>query len=247
MSRDINKGSWLAGVATAFAIISCYGTGLLLGALSLLGISVALNERAWAAAISVFAALAAVLIGVSSWRRHVIHPAAVAIVGLALILWTMYGAYARVVELLGFAFLIVATVLDLRARAASRPVASEVSWIEVPELVDRLHRKPAPVVLDVRGADEFASELGHIPAALNLPVGDLGSRLSEIKSHKDKAVILVCRTDKRSAKAAGVLQAAGFRDVQVLRGGMEQWTRSNLPIEGAARASDVNGTQTVQG
>jgi len=231
MSRDLAKSSWLPGVATALAIISCYGTGLLLGVLSLLGVSVAVNERAWAGAISVFAALAAVLIGVSSWRHRIVHPAVFAIVGLVLILWTMYGAYASGVDLLGFGFLIVATILDWRARAASRPVASEVSWIEVSELADRLKRKPSPVVFDVRGAEEFAGELGHIPAALNLPVGELGSRLSEINPHKDEAVILVCRTDKRSAKAATVLQAAGFRDVQVLRGGMEQWSRSNLPIE----------------
>ena len=53
----------------------------------------------------------------------------------------------------------------------------------------------------------------------------------EINAHKGQPVILVCRTDKRSAKAAGVLQAAGFRDVRVLRGGMEQWTRNSLPVE----------------
>lgn len=234
MSRGVIKSAWLPGVATALAIISCYGTGLLLGVWSLLGISVALNQHAWAGAISFFAALAAILIVASSWRRRLVRPAAIAVFGFALILWTMYGAYTRVVELFGFAFLLVATVLDWRARTAARPVASEVSWIEVPELADRLGREPAPVILDVRGADEFAGDLGHIPAALNLPVEDLGLRLIEINASKDKAVILVCRTDKRSAKAAGVLRAAGFRDVRVLRGGMEQWTRSNLLVQGRA-------------
>ena len=82
------------------------------------------------------------------------------------------------------------------------------------------------------GSDEFTGDLGHIPAALNVPVGELETRLTEINAHKDKALILVCLTDKRSAKAAGVLRAAGFRDVQVLRGGMEQWIRNNLPVEG---------------
>ena len=234
MSRDVIKSSWLAGAATVLAIISCYGTGLLLGVLSLLGFSVALNEQVWAGAISVLALLAAVLIAISSWRRRTTSPTVLAAIGAALILWTMYGAYSRIVELIGFAFLIAATIVDWRARAASLPAASEVSWIEVPELSDRLRRKPQPVVLDVRGADEFTGDLGHIPAALNLPVGELGSRLSEINAPKDKAVILVCRTDKRSAKAAGVLQAAGFRNVRVLRGGMEQWTQSNLPTEGRA-------------
>jgi rhodanese-related sulfurtransferase len=81
---------------------------------------------------------------------------------------------------------------------------------------------------------EFAGDLGHIPAALNLPVGELETRLTEINAHKNNALILDCRTDKRSAKAGGFLRAAGFRDVRVLRGGMEQWIRNNLPVEGQA-------------
>jgi rhodanese-related sulfurtransferase len=36
----------------------------------------------------------------------------------------------------------------------------------------------------------------------------------------------VCRTDKRSAKAASVLRAAAIQNVFVLRGGVEEWNRS---------------------
>ena len=83
--------------------------------------------------------------------------------------------------------------------------------------------RPASAVIDVRGPDEFTGPLGHIPHALNLPVGELPDRLTEIKIAKDRPIILVCRTDKRSAKGGGMLRDAGFRDVRVLRGGMEQW------------------------
>ena len=48
----------------------------------------------------------------------------------------------------------------------------------------------------------------------------------EIKALKDRPITLVCRTDKRSASAAAILREAGFRDVRVLRGGMEQWQQS---------------------
>lgn len=85
MSRGVINRPWLPGLATALAIISCYGTGLLLGALSLLGISVVLDERAWAGAISVLAALAALLIGASRRRSGIVHPAVVAVLGFALI------------------------------------------------------------------------------------------------------------------------------------------------------------------
>jgi rhodanese-related sulfurtransferase len=54
--------------------------------------------------------------------------------------------------------------------------------------------------------------------------------LTEINAHKDKRVIVVCKTDKRSASAATMLSAGGFRDVRVLRGGMEQWIRDGLAV-----------------
>jgi len=79
----------------------------------------------------------------------------------------------------------------------------------------------------VRDPDEFAGPLGHIPDALNLPVSELAARLTEIKALKERPIILVCRTDKRSANAATFLWDSGFRDVHVLRGGMEQWQRSS--------------------
>ena len=102
----------------------------------------------------------------------------------------------------------------------------EPQWIEVEELAGRLRNGANVTVIDVRGRDEFRGPLGHITGALNLPVGELPNRLMEIKALKDRPIILVCRTDKRSANAAASLRDAGFRDVSVLRGGMEQWKQS---------------------
>jgi rhodanese-related sulfurtransferase len=104
-------------------------------------------------------------------------------------------------------------------------------WIEVATLADQL-RDTSVKIIDVREPDEFNGPLGHIAAASNLPLGELSDRLTEISAFKDKPVILVCRTDKRSASAAGLLKDAGFRDARVLRGGMEQWNRDILLSEG---------------
>ena len=110
-------------------------------------------------------------------------------------------------------------------------------WIEVDELANRLKGGNPIAVIDVRGPDEYTGPLGHIADALNLPVGELASRLIEINALKERPVILVCRTDKRSANAATLLRDAGFGDVRVLRGGMERWNQSGLPAEGrTARA-----------
>jgi uncharacterized membrane protein YdjX (TVP38/TMEM64 family)/rhodanese-related sulfurtransferase len=116
--------------------------------------------------------------------------------------------------------------LARRLRGQQQP-----QWIEVDELANRLKKSPAIAVIDVRGLDEFTGPLGHIAEASNMPLGDLSKRLVEIDALKDRTVILVCRTDKRSTTAATLLRDAGFRDVRVLRGGMEQWNQKGLPIE----------------
>ncbi len=127
MANNGGKIAWLPGLATALAIVSCYGTTLLIGLLSALGISVAINERAWAGAISVFAGLATILIGASGRRRRALGPTLVAAAGLGLVLWAMYGAYSRLVEVAGFALLVAATLWDARSRSIARDAQADVS------------------------------------------------------------------------------------------------------------------------
>jgi rhodanese-related sulfurtransferase len=105
-----------------------------------------------------------------------------------------------------------------------------VRWIEVAELVPRLDGAGTIAVIDVRGPDEFAGPLGHIANARNVPLPELAARVAELGSLMETPVVLVCKTDKRSASAAAVLGAAGFRDVFVLRGGMVGWNEAGLPV-----------------
>ena len=105
-----------------------------------------------------------------------------------------------------------------------------VRWIEVGELAPRLDGREAVAVIDVRGPDEFSGPLGHIADARNVPLPELARRVAELGSLIETPVVLVCQTDKRSANAAAVLDAAGFRDVLVLRGGMMRWNGAGLPV-----------------
>jgi uncharacterized membrane protein YdjX (TVP38/TMEM64 family) len=102
-------------------------------------------------------------------------------------------------------------------------------WVEADGLASRL-KQGGVTVIDVRGPDEFAGRLGHVAGALNMPLDALPARLTEIKALRNEPIIVVCRTDKRSASAAAVLGAAGFADVSVLRGGMERWNQCGLPV-----------------
>ena len=64
------------------------------------------------------------------------------------------------------------------------------------------------LVIDVRSADEYAA--GHVKHAINIPLGELESRLGEINVYKDKIVVLYCNTGNRSGKALDLLKQKGF-------------------------------------
>ena len=107
------------------------------------------------------------------------------------------------------------------ARLFSRPPPTPV-WIEPAELQRWLAGEGAPVIIDVRGPDEFSGPLGHIPGARNIPLADLPPHMPELAA-EGRPLVMVCLTDKRSSQAAADLAAAGMRNVAVLRGGMKSW------------------------
>ena len=74
-------------------------------------------------------------------------------------------------------------------------------------------------LVDVRSPGEFAS--GHLPGAVNIPVGELASRTGEVGA-KDRPVVLYCRSGARSASAAGLLKRAGYTNVHDL-GPISRW------------------------
>ena len=112
-------------------------------------------------------------------------------------------------------------------RLFSRLRRREPAWIGPGGLKRLLDAGDAPLVLDVRGRDEFAGPLGHIPGAANLPLPGLSARVAELTADR-RPMVLVCLTDKRSARAASEIAASGRRDVSVLRGGIERWRREGF-------------------
>jgi rhodanese-related sulfurtransferase len=110
-----------------------------------------------------------------------------------------------------------------------RRAPAEPLWIEASSLAARLGADGTPLILDVRGPDEFSGPLGHISGARNVPVGELPAVLPEL-AREGRPVVVVCKTDRRSSMAAHQLQEAGVPSVSVLRGGMEQWRALGLPV-----------------
>lgn len=103
----------------------------------------------------------------------------------------------------------------------------EPRWLDVAAVRGQLTSEPAPLVLDVHGADEFDGPLGHIAGARNIPLHELAIHQAEIAGAR-RPIVCVCLTDKRSAVAAAQLTAAGVDQVSVLRGGMKAWREAGL-------------------
>jgi uncharacterized membrane protein YdjX (TVP38/TMEM64 family)/rhodanese-related sulfurtransferase len=102
--------------------------------------------------------------------------------------------------------------------------------IDIAEFRQRLDSEKNLLVLDVRTAEDFVGEQGHIEAAVNIPVEDLQQRMDEIGNYLEQPVAIVCRTDKKSARAALLLTEEGFADVHIVRGGMTKWIEAGLPV-----------------
>lgn len=86
------------------------------------------------------------------------------------------------------------------------------------------------VVLDVRTEGEFNGELGHVEHALLIPVQELEQRVGELEPLKDKTILAICRTGRRSGTATGILKAKGFTAINV-EGGMVRWNEQRLPVQ----------------
>jgi rhodanese-related sulfurtransferase len=118
--------------------------------------------------------------------------------------------------------------MNLLAKLLGRLAAEAVTWIEVDELPTLLTSASAPLVIDVRGPDEFIGPLGHIAEAQNIPLDQIPAQTPGLLG-TNRPLVLVCHTDRRSAAAADHLRRAGGTDIAVLRGGMVAWRSRAAP------------------
>jgi len=92
--------------------------------------------------------------------------------------------------------------------------------IEVTEVKEKLDRGDKFVLIDVREPHEH--QICNIPAAKLIPLGEVGKRLAELDPEAD--IVIHCKSGMRSARACGILKAAGFKHVRNMKGGILAWS-----------------------
>jgi len=101
-----------------------------------------------------------------------------------------------------------------------------IDHFEASELKNMLANGDNPFLLDVRTPGEFNGELGHMDGALLIPLHELEKRASELNVHKDRLIVIYCRSGNRSQDAAKILMAKNFNVVNMV-GGMKAWNKLN--------------------
>jgi ArsR family transcriptional regulator len=83
-------------------------------------------------------------------------------------------------------------------------------------------------VLDVRPAAEYSH--GHVPGAINIPIGELKRRLADLPKRRE--IVAYCRGPYCvwSFEAVATLRAKGYR-VRRLEDGFPEWKAAGLDVE----------------
>ena len=97
-----------------------------------------------------------------------------------------------------------------------------------PQKAVMLINRQGAVVVDVREKKEF--DTGHIVDSINIPLAKLKQRLSELRKHKEKPIVVVCKLGQHSSDAAKTLQESDYAEVFRLSGGLTEWKAQSLPL-----------------
>ena len=84
------------------------------------------------------------------------------------------------------------------------------------------------LVVDVREPDEFTG--GHIPEAVNMPLGEMSDYAAFLPEDHEAPILVVCQTGNRSLSGALFLTSLGYRNVRSINGGTHGWLVGGYPI-----------------
>lgn len=90
------------------------------------------------------------------------------------------------------------------------------------------------MVIDARDSAQFSK--AHIPGAVNIDWRQVLVKRNDIP--KNKMVLIYCNTGTLSAQAGFALRVAGWENVKILQGGMEEWKAKG----GFDASNQVTGT-----
>ncbi|WP_199700157.1 rhodanese-like domain-containing protein [Atopobacter sp. AH10] len=102
-----------------------------------------------------------------------------------------------------------------RSQAQTEKVAKakvkEMKGKELDKYLGDDKQKENYLVIDVRSVEEY--EANHVKWAINMPIDEFAKNVKKIKGYKDKNVVTICNSGKKSGEAAKILTSKGFTKV----------------------------------
>jgi rhodanese-related sulfurtransferase/DNA-directed RNA polymerase subunit RPC12/RpoP len=102
--------------------------------------------------------------------------------------------------------------------------AIHLGSIEPSRICKYINEHPTVLLLDVRTKEEFEGkadpDYGTLKNAVNIPIQQLESRLSQLNAYKNREIIVYCSHSQRSPRAGYLLLQNGFTNVTNMTGGL---------------------------
>ena len=131
-------------------------------------------------------------------------------------------------------------LIGLAAFAVRAQDAATLDTITAEELKEKLSSNVPVTIIDVRGAEGYATSTTKVKGALHFKVRKLKARLAfaplkDLPKNREIVTYCACPRDQASIAAAQILKAHGFTRVRVLQGGWTEWQKANGPVEAKPR------------
>ncbi len=118
--------------------------------------------------------------------------------------------------------IILVCVVTLAAPYVNRRRFAEIDNASATDLINHQGAQ----IIDLREPSEFKKEC--IARSVNIPAERIHNELDKID--KTKPVLLVDNDGKRARMASPLLRGMGYKQVYVLRGGLNAWRRASMPF-----------------
>jgi len=88
--------------------------------------------------------------------------------------------------------------------------------------------RPTVSIIDVRSPGEFAK--GSIEGSVNLPINEIGEKISTLIPDKEKTIYLYCLSGSRSETAANILTGQGYINAFSMSNGLLMWRSKKYEV-----------------
>ncbi len=116
-------------------------------------------------------------------------------------------------------FIFISLLLIYSCQIFESNEINEISDAQFTEIQDTDY-----ILVDVRTTEEYQS--GHIQDAVNFDFYSESFQNDILTLDKSSSIILYCRTQNRSTKTANYLKENGYKEINVIAGGITSWVKN---------------------